>query len=94
MMLLGLLALVGLPFLLLTAVLEKGAEVVEYLVQQRRRGKRRNVAQIEAELDATEEELRGAVLRLATAMSTEAHEARRAMIRASHQASGTLPSRH
>lgn len=51
----------------------------------------RRRARIEAELDRKQEELRGAVLRLAGALSTEAHEARRALIRESYLASGRLP---
>lgn len=51
------------------------------------------VARIEAELDRTQAELRQTILRLAEAMGAEAHEARKALIRESFLAAGTVPDR-
>lgn len=47
-------------------------------------------ARIEAELDRKEEQLRATVLKLAEALSAEAHEARRRLIRESFMASGDV----
>lgn len=53
----------------------------------------RRTARIEAELDRKQDELRATVLRLADALGADAHEARKALIRESYRASGTVPGR-
>lgn len=90
-MIVGLLALAGLPLLLAAAAVEKCVEGAEAVVERRRRSKEREIARVDVEIDAKQEELRATVLRLATLMSGEAHEARRAMIRASYEAAGQRP---
>lgn len=51
------------------------------------------IARIETELDRTQDELRETVLKLAEALGTEAHDARKALIRESYLASGRAPER-
>lgn len=91
-MIIGILALTALLLLLVACTVyyigigiwNGWAWLVDWIMARRR-------AHIEAELDRKQEELREAVLRLAGALSTEAHDARRALIRESYLASGRLP---
>ncbi len=80
------LALLALPFLLLGALIELawmgGEKVVSWI--NTRRDRRR--AAIERELDRTQAELRGTILRLAAELGADAHEARKALIRESYLA--------
>lgn len=55
-------------------------------------GERRR-ARIEAELDAKQDELRRTILSLADALGAEGYEARKALIRESYRASGSVPYR-
>lgn len=48
-------------------------------------------ARIERELDRTQAQLRATVLRLASELGADAHEARKALIRESYLASGRVP---
>lgn len=54
-------------------------------------GRRARQAQMEADLDRKQDELRRSVLQLADALGMEAHEARRALIRESFLAPGRAP---
>lgn len=65
----------------------------EWLMTWFTRRRERRIARIEAELDRTQDELRATILQLADALSIEAHEARKALIRESYLASGTVPER-
>lgn len=51
----------------------------------------RRVARIEADLDRTQAELRQTILRLAEELGADAHEARKALIRESFLATGSMP---
>lgn len=53
-------------------------------------GRRTRQARIEAELDRKQDEMRATILQLATALSIDAHEARKALIRESFLASGRV----
>lgn len=53
--------------------------------------RRRRVARIEADLDRTQAELRQTILRLAEELGADAHEARKALIRESFLATGSMP---
>lgn len=70
-------AIVGL--LLIGGVLE-----LDYQLQQWRL---RRIRRIEAELDRTQAELRATILKLASELGADAHEARKALIRESFMAS-------
>lgn len=91
-MIIGVLALAALLLLLVACavyyvgigILNGGAWLVDWIMARRR-------ARIEAELDRKQAELREAVLRLSAALSADAHDARRALIRESYLASGRLP---
>lgn len=77
-----LLALMAVVYLLIGIV--KGGEwLVKWLIQRHKR--RRD--QIEAELDRKQEELRRTIWQLASELSADAHETRKAMIQASFNAS-------
>ena len=73
----------------LGAVLMSTLTIRDYL--KRRRARR--TARIEADLDRTSAELRQTILRLAEAIGTDAHEARKALIRESFLASGSISGR-
>lgn len=63
--------------------------VVEWLATRRDRKR----ARIEAELDRTQAELRASILRLASELGADAHEARKALIRESFLATGRVSDR-
>ena len=65
--------------------------VHEPLTNWRRRRQDRRSALIEAELDRTEAELRQTILQLASALSGDALEARKALIRESYLSRGEVP---
>lgn len=86
------LVLFALPFLLLGGLIELacvgGEKLVNWLLLRRDRKR----AAIERELDRTQAELRSTILRLASELGADAHEARKALIRDSYLASGNFPS--
>lgn len=91
-MLAGVLVLLGLPVLLFFWLLELVSDMVENLwnlLRHRRDVKR---ARIEADLDRTQAELRATILDLAAQLGGDAHEARKALIRESYLASGSVPA--
>lgn len=102
-MLLGLLALLALPFLALFAIGElledHGGKIVDSFKNGYRKlagfvGTRRQraaAAADEAWRDQKQMELRHTILRLADHLGADAHEARKALIRESYLASGKLP---
>jgi hypothetical protein len=85
------LALLALPLLAAYGavwLLWVGVEwVVNWLLALRERKR----ARIERELDRTQAELRSTILRLASELGADAHEARKALIRESYLASGRVP---
>lgn len=97
MMLAGIVALVVLAFVgVIYAVVYAGFGVWmggEWLMTWFARRREQRIARIEAELDRTQDELRATILQLADALSVEAHEARKALIRESYRASGKVPER-
>lgn len=92
---LGLIALVVLAVILVTAALYYSilglCLVGKHLLETVKWRRRAKALRIEAELDRTEEELRVTILHLAESLGAEAHEARRALLRESFRASGSLP---
>ena len=86
-MALAILALIGLPFIaaayLLAGLWAGGEWIVKKLVTARRR----RIARAEAELDRQQEQMRSTIWQLANELSGGAHEARKALIRASFDAS-------
>lgn len=92
-MLLGILALLGLPFLLLGHLIGWAVEGGEQLMAWMREHKQRQLAATEAELDRQQAELRATILHLAGQLGADAHEARKALIRESYLATGRLPSK-
>lgn len=91
-MLLGLLALIGLPFLILGWLVGVAIEGAEQLMNWLPRRREARIARIESDLDRTQDELRATVLHLADALGADAHEARKALIRESYLATGRLPN--
>lgn len=90
LMLLAVFGAIG-AFVAVFWLLVKGCDLVFNLYNQwveRRQAKRRAV---EAELDRQQAELRASMLRLAEALGAEAYETRKALIRESFLASGTMP---
>jgi hypothetical protein len=86
-----LLPLLMLPFLLIAGVgwlLVKIVEGIVYLFQRLRERRR---TRVERELDRTQAELRATILRLASELGADAHEARKALIRESYLAAGRAP---
>ena len=85
------LVLLALPFLafggLINLMILGGEKVVDWFRSRRDRKR----AAIERELDRTQAELRGTILRLASELEMDAHEARKALIRESYLASGRTP---
>lgn len=85
------LALLALPLLVVGGLIKLlwmgGVWLVDWIKTLRERKR----AWIERELDRTQAELRTAILRLASELGADAHEARRALIRESHLASGGVP---
>ncbi|MFD6699420.1 MULTISPECIES: hypothetical protein [unclassified Microbacterium] len=73
----------GLVFLLI----EGGEWLMEWIPERR---KQHRMA-IEAELDRKQEELRATIFQLASALSMDAHDARRELVRTSYLATGTVP---
>lgn len=69
--------------LLIGAIVE-----LSYWLQQWRQ---RRVRRIEAELDRTQSELRATILKLASELGADAHEARKALIHESFLAAGRIP---
>ncbi len=63
----------------------------EWLMAWFTQRREKRIARIEAELDRTQDDLRETILQLADALSSEAHDTRRALIRASYLASGATP---
>ncbi|MBM7502931.1 hypothetical protein ACFPER_05590 [Agromyces aurantiacus] len=92
-MLIGILALIALPFLLLGQLIGWLVEVGDDIAWQERERKRRRLAAAEAELDRKQDELRQTILQLAGQLGADAHEARKALIRESYLATGRLPNR-
>ncbi|MCU1580038.1 MAG: hypothetical protein JWP19_2242 [Rhodoglobus sp.] len=87
----GVVVLLALPLLLVAGLIQllwAGGEMLMDWFQLRRDRKR---AAIERELDRTQVELRGTILRLASELGADAHEARKALIRESYLASGKTP---
>lgn len=85
------LPLLLLPFLLIAGVgwlLVKIVEGIVYLFQRLRERRR---TRVERELDRTQAELRATILRLASELGADAHEARKALIRESYLAAGRAP---
>ena len=89
----GILVLLALPFLLLGGLIELGCAGGEKVVDWSKKRRNRKRAAIERELDRTQAELRGTILRLASELGADAHEARKALIRESYLASGRTPDR-
>ena len=88
----GLVLLCCVPYAIAYVVAEKwkgGERLMQWII--RRRDAR--LARIDAELDHKQEELRRTILNLADALGMEGHEARKALIRESYRASGTVPDR-
>ena len=84
----GILVLFGLPFLFLGWLFEHtlaGGEKAVDWIKSRRDRKR---AAVERELDRQQAELRSSILKLASSLGADAHEARKALIRESYLASG------
>jgi len=90
-MVLGLLALAGLPLLLLFKLLDRVPEMIGWISDQVERRRDVKRARIEAELDRTQAELRATILQLAAELGADAHEARKAMIRESYLLRGEIP---
>lgn len=90
-MVLGLLALAGLPLLLLFELLDRVPEMIGWISDQVERRRDVKRARIEAELDRTQAELRATILQLAAELGADAHEARKAMIRESYLHRGEIP---
>ncbi|MBX3100139.1 MAG: hypothetical protein KF761_11225 [Salinibacterium sp.] len=85
-------ALLALPFVLaggLFSLTWYGVEQAVDWVRDRRQRRRRA---IERELDRQQAQLRATILRLATELGADAHEARKALIRESYLASGRTPT--
>jgi len=85
------LALLALPLLLVGGLINLlwmgGVWLVDWIKTLRERKR----ARIERELDRTQAELRATILRLASELGADAHEARKALIRESYLASGRVP---
>ena len=86
------LALLLLPVLLVALLIQVLWEGGLALMDAYRDHRERKVARAEAELDAKALELRATMLQLSEALSTSAHETRKAMIRESFLASGRVPN--
>jgi hypothetical protein len=63
----------------------------EWIVMQIKTIRQRRRERIERELDRQQAELRTTILRLASELGADAHEARKALIRESYLAAGRLP---
>lgn len=73
---------------LLVALLATGViDMAAWIVDRIRRYRTSKQARIEAELDRKQAELRAAIFNLASQLGAEAHDARKALIRASFLAS-------
>lgn len=85
------LALLALPMLLVAGLIYLlwvgGVWLVDWIKSLRERKR----ARIERELDRTQAELRATILRLASELGADAHEARKALIRESYLVSGKVP---
>lgn len=68
-----------------------GYVLIEFIGSWRESRRQRRIAHIEADLDRTQEEMRQTILRLASHLGADAHEARKALIRESFLASGKVP---
>lgn len=84
----GLLALAALPLIAVAAIGNGLIVAGEWAVEKYRSFKQRKRARLEAELDRKQLELRATILRLASELGADAHEARKAMIRESYLATG------
>lgn len=86
-----LLAALLLPVFAAGAVINGAVVGGEWAVGKLRERKVRKRAQIEAELDRKQEQVRATILRLAAELNGNALEARKALIRESFMASGRIP---
>lgn len=84
----GILMILALPFLLVGGLLELAWAGGEKLVDWLKTRRDRKRAAIERELDRTQAELRATILKLASELGADAHEARKALIRESYLATG------
>lgn len=85
------LVLLGLPFLLVGGLVSLIWQGVWWLVDWVKSLRQRRRQAVERELDRQQMELRSAILRLASQLGGDAHEARKALIRESYLASGRVP---
>lgn len=85
------LALLLLPFIAVYGIAWLVGAAVMWIVDWLSRLRDQRRARIERELDRKQAELRATVLRLASELGADAHEARKALIRESYLASGTMP---
>jgi hypothetical protein len=85
------LVLLALPFLLAGAIISWTVEGAVWVVNWVRDRRVRRIARIEAELDRTQMQLRATILHLAEQLGSDAHEARKALIRESFLASAQVP---
>lgn len=81
----------ALPFLLVGGLISWAIQGTELFVNWLRDRRARRIARIEAELDRQQMQLRASILQLANQLGGDAHEARKALIRESFLASGTVP---
>lgn len=85
------LALLLLPFIAVYGIAWLIGAGVMWLVDWLSTLREKRRARIERELDRTQAQLRTTVLRLASELGADAHEARKALIRESYLASGRVP---
>lgn len=77
-------------FLIGCAVLYGTEALIETIAERRGQRRRAQIARVEADLDAAEEDLRLAVLALAEQLAADRDEASRALTRAAYLSDGTL----
>ncbi|MFB2556755.1 hypothetical protein [Herbiconiux liangxiaofengii] len=90
-MLPGVLALAAIVLVLPFLVIGWVVELVMWISRQIALRRERRRAAIEAELDLAQARMRATILQLATELNADAHEARRALIKASFEASQQDP---
>jgi hypothetical protein len=88
------LPLLLLPFIVLALIIQGVIQLTIWIVKKIRDRPRARRALIEAELDRTQAELRDTILRLASELGADAHEARKALIRESYLATGQTPDQN